>query len=181
MRIILFLPEMTRIPKQRFSRSVYIIHMIRLETHGRLESEDSGGEGADERDGAHGAVGNGTGDRLAGLGLLRLLGGLRGGLGDGGAGEGGLRRGGHGGVGRGGGRVGGGGGGAVARGLSGGLSRVGRDVARALDLEGERVLEDLLVGLELDLEAVGLVIAEGGGDGPLVLANGVDDTSCKSR
>lgn len=169
----------TRInPKQRFSgASVYIIHIhrARLETRGGdLEDEGGGGEGADEGEGARNAVGSGAGLGLLSLGLL--LGLIRGLL-DGGAGDGGL-----GGLARGGGVGGGGGLGVLGRDVGGlgggGLGAVGGAVLAALaglDHEGERVLEDLGVGVELDLEAVGLVVAEGGGNAPRVLAVRVGD------
>lgn len=165
---------------KRFSGApVYIIHMARVESRRRLESEGGNGGGTEESNGANDAVGRGStldrllGSRLLGLldlGLLRLR--LLGGLLNVGASEGG-RVGGDGRLGGESGAVGGGGDLAVIS--PGGLG------AGAVDLEGERVLEDARVGLEVDPEPVGLVVAKSGGNGPDVLAVRVGDTGLKFR
>lgn len=132
----------------------------------------AGGRGAD--DGAEGGNGAGSGGLVAGragsgsssgngrgLGGLGFLDGSGGSLGGGRSSDGQ--------------RLSGNSGSGGGNNNGGGIVRVGR---AANDVEGERVLEDLLVGLQGDLDTVGVLSAKVRGDAPLVRTLGAVNAAC---
>jgi hypothetical protein len=134
-----------------------------------LGAENSREGGGGSRGGGGGRGEEARGHRSGGSGLLLLL--SRGGAGA--AGDGGE----------------GGRGGSAGRGSSGGnLALIvalglglGLIAGLGTNLEGEAVLEDLVIRVQLDLQAVGLMAAQRSVNGPAVGAEGAVNASCEDR